>query len=1111
MSGTQQSFASNSWKKNGGINRTATNNIVRTPKAITGKLNIYENIGPDEGTSNTVFNNSIVLNNGSGIRSIPKSDASKNYLNIIDSYSFTDLSYPTPIDISNQSTWPVLSHRDNLDLKKIPQPGSRTPITSHSDPLYGNCLEFKPNSNDISGNIALETTTDLSQVTIYGNSNYSYKYYFCATTWVYPTKNESNDTHIPLFVFDTSDQSIIKSIHYISNKPNPYPLLDASATDTCLYLWFPNKNGDIQILYSPSNRPYSADIPSGEIFIPQQQIYSKTISAQNHIKYNDWNFVALQLDGINITLFVNGKQIINDAISSNNIGNGTYVPITPLSFNHGPYWVDTSSNFANGAIDISYNNNSLYRLLDFNFFNGILPQKIINDLYFLGPLKPIEVIFNLSDTGLFLQTDAVVEKDLYVAGNTTTTGTSNNYSTSNFFQDVNFYGNIIQYSKSTISTDVSTNNTFQIKTSTGNKTSFTILNGSPDYSMLVYNNDNNLTTINTQDLQFSISKTNSNVSIGPVFGTNTFDVCGNSSFYGDIDIKKGDINFTDGYIGISQNDQFGPIRIGYGPASNSQGGSSIAIGNNAGETSQRQNGIAIGAAAGYTGQGDFSIAMGNYAGKTSQGNYAIALGVGAGQTDQSNNSVALGQDAGNTSQGTNAIAIGFIAGQTSQGTNAIALGARCAAGYTGQGNNSVAIGYEAGYNGQDASSVAIGASAGYTGQGVNSVAIGHAAGQKDQSNNSVAIGHQAGYTDQSNNSVAIGHAAGHTSQGQYSVAMGYEAGYTDQSNNSVAIGNGAGNSGQGEFSVAMGFQAGQNDQSIYSIAMGYEAGQTSQGEYSIAMGYAAGYKDQSNNSVAIGYGAGFQYQNANSVAIGNSAGNSGQGVNSVAMGTGAGQTGQGNYSVAIGNNAGYYDQGNETIAIGRNAGYKDQSNNSVAMGNGACEHGQGEGSVAIGQSACNAGQGSDSVAIGYNTVCQNNTSVALGSGATTTADHQIVLGTASETVLIPGVLDVSGTVTAASFNSSSDVRLKENITNLDNSLDKICNIRGVNYNWKNDETKTKTAGVIAQEVLEQIPEAVIDSDSEKLSVNYNSIIAHLIESVKTLKSEINDLKGQLKK
>jgi hypothetical protein len=102
----------------------------------------------------------------------------------------------------------------------------------------------------------------------------------------------------------------------------------------------------------------------------------------------------------------------------------------------------------------------------------------------------------------------------------------------------------------------------------------------------------------------------------------------------------------------------------------------------------------------------------------------------------------------------------------------------------------------------------------------------------------------------------------------------------------------------------------------------------------------------------------------------------------------------------------------------------------------------------------------------------------------------------------------TGIVTATSFIPVSDVRLKENITNLDNSLDKICNIRGVNYNWKNDETNTKTAGVIAQEVLEQIPEAVIDSDSEKLSVNYNSIIAYLIESVKELKREIDELKAK---
>jgi len=109
---------------------------------------------------------------------------------------------------------------------------------------------------------------------------------------------------------------------------------------------------------------------------------------------------------------------------------------------------------------------------------------------------------------------------------------------------------------------------------------------------------------------------------------------------------------------------------------------------------------------------------------------------------------------------------------------------------------------------------------------------------------------------------------------------------------------------------------------------------------------------------------------------------------------------------------------------------------------------------------------------------------------------------------VDGDLTVGGTINGA-IASSSDIRLKENITNLNNSLDKISNIRGVNYNLKNDETKTKTAGVIAQELLEQIPEAVNDSDSEHLRVNYNAIIPYLIESVKELKREIDELKANI--
>jgi len=104
-------------------------------------------------------------------------------------------------------------------------------------------------------------------------------------------------------------------------------------------------------------------------------------------------------------------------------------------------------------------------------------------------------------------------------------------------------------------------------------------------------------------------------------------------------------------------------------------------------------------------------------------------------------------------------------------------------------------------------------------------------------------------------------------------------------------------------------------------------------------------------------------------------------------------------------------------------------------------------------------------------------------------------------------LEVNGNVKATSFNASSDIRLKENITNLDNSLNKICNIRGVNYNWKNDENYVKHSGVIAQEVDAHIPEAVCKNDSDKYSVDYNAIIGHLIESVKTLKMEIEELKS----
>ena len=72
---------------------------------------------------------------------------------------------------------------------------------------------------------------------------------------------------------------------------------------------------------------------------------------------------------------------------------------------------------------------------------------------------------------------------------------------------------------------------------------------------------------------------------------------------------------------------------------------------------------------------------------------------------------------------------------------------------------------------------------------------------------------------------------------------------------------------------------------------------------------------------------------------------------------------------------------------------------------------------------------------------------------------------------------------------------------------KINTIRGVNFNFKNDDKIH--AGIIAQEVAEIIPEAICKSDDEKWSANYNTFIGYLIESVKTLSKENEQLKEKV--
>jgi hypothetical protein len=93
--------------------------------------------------------------------------------------------------------------------------------------------------------------------------------------------------------------------------------------------------------------------------------------------------------------------------------------------------------------------------------------------------------------------------------------------------------------------------------------------------------------------------------------------------------------------------------------------------------------------------------------------------------------------------------------------------------------------------------------------------------------------------------------------------------------------------------------------------------------------------------------------------------------------------------------------------------------------------------------------------------------------------------------------------------TNSDVRLKENVITVDNALSKVTDLRGVYFN-KKTEPDNRKIGLIAQEVEKIIPEVVYaDSSADKIkSVAYASLVGLLVEAIKDLKEEVDEIKNQ---
>lgn len=165
-----------------------------------------------------------------------------------------------------------------------------------------------------------------------------------------------------------------------------------------------------------------------------------------------------------------------------------------------------------------------------------------------------------------------------------------------------------------------------------------------------------------------------------------------------------------------------------------------------------------------------------------------------------------------------------------------------------------------------------------------------------------------------------------------------------------------------------------------SIAIGDSA--TTPGSGSISIGTSANSGTSGSHNIAIGYGPSIT-SSSTSVVIGDSA-----------SATSAG------FSIVIGRLASV-DTGSDDIAIGRAAGSVASGGNNVTLG-----HNSSANSV------------SSATAIGSSSSAGFNSSTALGVGATTTVANQVRIGTSSETVSVPGTMEVVGVFTNSNLTAS---------------------------------------------------------------------------------------------
>ena len=140
-------------------------------------------------------------------------------------------------------------------------------------------------------------------------------------------------------------------------------------------------------------------------------------------------------------------------------------------------------------------------------------------------------------------------------------------------------------------------------------------------------------------------------------------------------------------------------------------------------------------------------------------------------------------------------------------------------------------------------------------------------------------------------------------------------------------------------------------------------------------------------------------------------------------------------------------------------------------------------------------------------VCVDTSSNKVGIGTNNPTEKFHVAGN----VYTSGNATVGGNVTATGFYYTSDIRLKDNINPLTDSLSKILKLEGISYTLQN--TKEDMLGFSAQELQKVYPELVKVGNDGYLSIDGAGLIEPLVEAIKeqqtmieSQQKEINELK-----